>query len=60
MSGGELIGRGIVAPGRSSAPLGGSTPVREMAVGAAEVHVDEETGAVMQGLAHTLRARRAP
>ena len=47
MSGGELIGRGIVAPGRSAAPLGGSTPFWEMAVGAAEVHVDEETGAVV-------------
>jgi CO/xanthine dehydrogenase Mo-binding subunit len=47
MSGGELIGRGVVAPGRSRAPLGGSTPFWEMAVGAAEVHVDEETGAVV-------------
>jgi CO/xanthine dehydrogenase Mo-binding subunit/aerobic-type carbon monoxide dehydrogenase small subunit (CoxS/CutS family) len=47
MSGGELIGRGIVAPGRSKAPLGGSTPFWEMAVGAAEVSVDEETGAVV-------------
>jgi CO/xanthine dehydrogenase Mo-binding subunit len=47
MSGGELIGRGIAAPGRSRAPLGGSTPFWEMAVGAAEVHVDEETGAVV-------------
>ena len=47
MGGGELIGRGIVAPGRSRAPLGGSTPFWEMAVGAAEVHVDEETGAVV-------------
>jgi CO/xanthine dehydrogenase Mo-binding subunit len=46
MAGGELIGRGIVAPGRSDAPLGGSTPFWEMAVGAAEVSVDEETGAV--------------
>jgi CO/xanthine dehydrogenase Mo-binding subunit len=46
MGGGELIGRGIVAPGRSAAPLGGSTPFWEMAVGAAEVSVDEETGAV--------------
>ncbi|MFQ5808151.1 MAG: xanthine dehydrogenase family protein molybdopterin-binding subunit [Armatimonadota bacterium] len=46
MSGGELIGRGIVAPGRSGAPLGGSTPFWEMAVGAAEVTVDEETGAI--------------
>jgi CO/xanthine dehydrogenase Mo-binding subunit/aerobic-type carbon monoxide dehydrogenase small subunit (CoxS/CutS family) len=46
MSGGELIGRGIVAPGRSAAPLGGSTPFWEMAVGAAEVSVDEETGSV--------------
>jgi CO/xanthine dehydrogenase Mo-binding subunit len=47
MGGGELIGRGIVAPGRSAAPLGGSTPFWEMAVGAAEVTVDEETGAVV-------------
>jgi CO/xanthine dehydrogenase Mo-binding subunit len=47
LSSGELIGRGIVAPGRSRAPLGGSTPFWEMAVGAAEVHVDEETGAVV-------------
>ena len=47
MSGGELIGRGIVAPGRSAAPLGGSTPFWEMAAGAAEVRVDEETGAVV-------------
>jgi CO/xanthine dehydrogenase Mo-binding subunit len=46
MSGGELIGRGVVAPGRTAAPLGGSTPFWEMAVGAAEVSVDEETGAV--------------
>jgi CO/xanthine dehydrogenase Mo-binding subunit len=47
MSGGELIGRGIVAPGRSPAPLSGSTPFWEMAAGAAEVSVDEETGAVV-------------
>src|SRR5262249_18171469 len=47
MGGGELIGRGVVAPGRTRAPLGGSTPFWEMAVGAAEVHVDEETGAVV-------------
>ena len=47
MSGGELIGRGVVAPGRSAAPLGGSTPFWEMAAGAAEVSVDEETGAVV-------------
>jgi CO/xanthine dehydrogenase Mo-binding subunit len=46
MSGGELIGRGVVAPGRTVAPLGGSTPFWEAAVGAAEVSVDEETGAV--------------
>ncbi|MBI2160358.1 MAG: xanthine dehydrogenase family protein molybdopterin-binding subunit [Candidatus Rokubacteria bacterium] len=46
MSGGELIGRGVVAPGRTAAPLGGSTPFWEMAAGAAEVSVDEETGAV--------------
>jgi len=46
MAGGELIGRGVVAPGRTAAPLGGSTPFWEMAVGAAEVALDEETGAV--------------
>jgi CO/xanthine dehydrogenase Mo-binding subunit len=46
MSGGELIGRGIVAPGRTAAPLGGSTPFWEMAVGAAEISLDEETGAI--------------
>jgi len=46
MAGGELIGRGIVAPGPSAAPLGGSTPFWEMAAGAAEVSVDRETGAV--------------
>jgi len=46
MSGGELIGRGVVAPGKSAAPLGGSTPFWEMAVGAAEIGVDEETGAI--------------
>jgi CO/xanthine dehydrogenase Mo-binding subunit len=46
MSGGELIGRGIVAPGRTKAPLGGSTPFWEMAAGAAEISVDEETGAI--------------
>jgi len=46
MSGGELIGRGVIAPGRTAAPLGGSTPFWEMAVGAAEVSVDRETGAV--------------
>lgn len=47
MGGGELIGRGVVAPGRSAAPLGGSTPFWEMAVGAATVSVDAETGAVV-------------
>ena len=46
MTGGELIGRGVIAPGRTAAPLGGSTPFWEMAVGAAEVSVDEETGAI--------------
>jgi CO/xanthine dehydrogenase Mo-binding subunit len=46
MSGGELIGRGVVAPGRTAAPLGGSTPFWEMAVGAAEISLDEETGAI--------------
>jgi CO/xanthine dehydrogenase Mo-binding subunit len=46
MMGGELIGRGVVAPGRTRAPLGGSTPFWEMAVGAAEVSLDAETGAV--------------
>jgi len=46
MTGGELIGRGVVAPGRSAAPLGGSTPFWELAVGAAEIRVDAETGAI--------------
>jgi CO/xanthine dehydrogenase Mo-binding subunit/aerobic-type carbon monoxide dehydrogenase small subunit (CoxS/CutS family) len=46
MTGGELIGRGIVAPGRTAAPLGGSTPFWEIAVGAAEISLDEETGAI--------------
>jgi CO/xanthine dehydrogenase Mo-binding subunit/aerobic-type carbon monoxide dehydrogenase small subunit (CoxS/CutS family) len=46
MSGGELIGRGVVAPGRTAAPLGGSTPFWEMAAGAAEISLDEETGAI--------------
>src|SRR5262249_6156893 len=46
MGGGDLIGRGVVAPGRSRAPLGGSTPFWEMAVGAAEISLDEETGAI--------------
>jgi CO/xanthine dehydrogenase Mo-binding subunit len=36
----------VVAPGRTAAPLGGSTPFWEMAVGAAEVSLDEETGAI--------------
>jgi CO/xanthine dehydrogenase Mo-binding subunit/aerobic-type carbon monoxide dehydrogenase small subunit (CoxS/CutS family) len=47
MAGGELIGRGVVAPGSSAAPLGGSTPFWEMAAGAAEVTLDAETGAVV-------------
>jgi CO/xanthine dehydrogenase Mo-binding subunit/aerobic-type carbon monoxide dehydrogenase small subunit (CoxS/CutS family) len=47
MAGGELIGRGVVAPGPSAAPLGGSTPFWEMAAGAAEVSLDVETGAVV-------------
>jgi CO/xanthine dehydrogenase Mo-binding subunit/aerobic-type carbon monoxide dehydrogenase small subunit (CoxS/CutS family) len=46
MAGGELIGRGVVAPGPTKAPLGGSTPFWEMAVGAAEVSLDAETGAI--------------
>jgi CO/xanthine dehydrogenase Mo-binding subunit len=46
MAGGELIGRGVVAPGPTKAPLGGSTPFWEMAVGAAEVRLDAETGAI--------------
>ena len=47
MAGGELIGRGVVAPGPSAAPLGGSTPFWEMAAGAAEVSLDVDTGAVV-------------
>jgi CO/xanthine dehydrogenase Mo-binding subunit len=46
MRGGELIGRGVVAPGRTAAPLGGSTPFWEVAMGGAEIAVDEETGAI--------------
>ncbi len=46
MRGGELIGRGVVAPGRTSAPLGGSTPFWEVAMGGAEIALDEETGAI--------------
>jgi CO/xanthine dehydrogenase Mo-binding subunit len=46
MAGGELIGRGVVATGPTRAPLGGSTPFWEMAVGAAEVSLDPETGAI--------------
>ncbi len=46
MPGGELIGVGSFISGRSPAPLGGSTPFWEAAVGAADVSVDEETGAI--------------
>ncbi len=46
MRGGELIGRGVVAPGRTAAPLGGSTPFWEVAMGGAEIALDEETGAI--------------
>jgi CO/xanthine dehydrogenase Mo-binding subunit len=46
MRGGELIGRGIVAPGRTKTVLGGSTPFWEVAMGGAEISVDEETGAI--------------
>jgi CO/xanthine dehydrogenase Mo-binding subunit len=46
MRGGELIGRGVVAPGRSEAPLGGSTPFWEVAMGGAEIALDAETGAI--------------
>lgn len=46
MRGGELIGRGVVAPGRTATVLGGSTPFWEVAMGGAEVSVDEETGAI--------------
>ena len=47
MRGGELIGRGVVAPGRTQAPLGGSTPFWEVAMGGAEISLDEETGAIV-------------
>jgi CO/xanthine dehydrogenase Mo-binding subunit len=46
MRGGELIGRGVVAPGRTAAPLGGSTPFWEVAMGGAEISLDEQTGAI--------------
>ncbi|HMH49407.1 MAG TPA: molybdopterin-dependent oxidoreductase [Candidatus Acidoferrum sp.] len=47
MRGGELIGRGVVAPGRTRAPLGGSTPFWEVAMGGAEISLDAETGAIV-------------
>jgi CO/xanthine dehydrogenase Mo-binding subunit len=47
MRGGELIGRGVVAPGRTAAPLGGSTPFWEVAMGGAEISLDGETGAIV-------------
>src|SRR5262249_61550448 len=43
MSGGEIIGRGVVAPGRTAAPLGGSTPFWEGAGGPAQGGGGEET-----------------
>jgi CO/xanthine dehydrogenase Mo-binding subunit/aerobic-type carbon monoxide dehydrogenase small subunit (CoxS/CutS family) len=46
MRGGELIGRGVVAPGRTQSPLGGSTPFWEVAMGGAEISLDAETGAI--------------
>jgi CO/xanthine dehydrogenase Mo-binding subunit len=46
MRGGELIGRGVVAPGRTPTALGGSTPFWEVAMGGAEISLDEETGAI--------------
>jgi CO/xanthine dehydrogenase Mo-binding subunit/aerobic-type carbon monoxide dehydrogenase small subunit (CoxS/CutS family) len=46
MRGGELIGRGVVAPGRTKSPLGGSTPFWEVAMGGAEISLDAETGAI--------------
>jgi CO/xanthine dehydrogenase Mo-binding subunit len=46
MRGGELIGRGVVAPGRTATALGGSTPFWEVAMGGAEISLDEETGAI--------------
>src|SRR5258705_9496820 len=46
MRGGQLIGRGVVAPGRTKAALGGSTPFWEVAMGGAEITLDEETGAI--------------
>jgi CO/xanthine dehydrogenase Mo-binding subunit len=46
MRGGELIGRGVVAPGRTRSALGGSTPFWEVAMGGAEISLDAETGAI--------------
>src|SRR5258705_5802017 len=46
MRGGELIGRGVVAPGRTKAALGRSTPFWEVAMRGAEITLDEETGAI--------------
>jgi CO/xanthine dehydrogenase Mo-binding subunit len=46
MPGGELIGRGTYRGERGHAPLGGEAPFWEVGMAAAEVEVDEETGAV--------------
>ncbi len=45
LPGGELIGRGMYR-GERGGPLGGIAPFWEVAMGAAEVEVDEETGAL--------------
>src|SRR5439155_1498927 len=57
MSGGELIGRGVIAPGRTAAPLGGSTPFWEMAVGAAEGSLIPVSPAVANALAQLTGVR---
>jgi CO/xanthine dehydrogenase Mo-binding subunit len=43
---GELIGKGMWQPGAEDVSLSGATTFWEVGAGAAEVHVDEETGEV--------------
>jgi CO/xanthine dehydrogenase Mo-binding subunit len=46
LPGGEVIGKGEWQPSRASGSVGGSAVFWEIGMGAAEVEVDEETGAV--------------
>jgi CO/xanthine dehydrogenase Mo-binding subunit len=44
--GGEVIGTGVWQPSQAGGSLGGATPFWEIGMGAAEVEVDTETGAI--------------